>query len=105
MSRRSNSTEEPPTNGTDARKFDSIDSIDDGLYLLLDAVDSESIVDQVEIGIHSAAHVFVNHVKVAVHKGLDPSNYLLKLGDSNETDDQLRPAVQSRLGCATEILR
>jgi hypothetical protein len=65
------------------------------LYSLLDAVDSESIADEFDIGKHSKTHDFDNHLKVAVREGLDPSTSLAELADKTETDEQFQAMAAS----------
>jgi len=59
------------------------------VYSLLDAVDSESIADDYEIGKHSGKHDFENHVKVGIREGLDPSDSLDELAETTDSADQL----------------
>ncbi|GAB7092262.1 hypothetical protein JCM18237_25330 [Halorubrum luteum] len=65
------------------------------MYSLLDAVDSESIADQFDIGKYSSTHDFDNHLKIAVREGLDPSTSLAELADKIETDEQLEAMAAS----------
>ncbi|WP_135806363.1 IS4 family transposase [Halorussus marinus] len=58
-------------------------------YSLLDAVDSESIADDFEIGTYTAKHDFVNHLKVAVFEGVHPSDSLDELAERTDTHDEL----------------
>ena len=52
-------------------------------YSLLDAVASESIADDFEIGTYTAKHDFDNHLKTAVFKGINPSDSLAELSEKN----------------------
>jgi len=65
------------------------------LYSLLDAVDSESIADEFDIGKHSKTHDFDNHLTVAVREVLDPSTSLVELADKTETDEQFQAMAAS----------
>jgi hypothetical protein len=62
---------------------------------LLDAVDSESIADEFDIGKHSKTHDFDNHLTVAVREGVDPSTSLAELADKTETDEQFQAMAAS----------
>ena len=62
---------------------------------LLDAVDSESIADEFDIGKHSKTHDSDNHLTVAVREGLDPSTSLAELADKTETDEQFQAVTAS----------
>jgi len=95
MSVMSKSTDRPSVGEMNAANFNSTHSVSRELHSLLDAVDSESIADQFEIGRHSPTHDFDNHVKVAIREGLDPSSSLAELADKTETDDQLEAMAAS----------
>ena len=95
MSVHSNSSDRPSIEETQRGNFNSTHSVSRELYSLLDAVDSESIADEFDIGTHSKTHDFDNHVKVAVREGLDPSSSLAELADTTETDDQLQAMAAS----------
>jgi Transposase DDE domain. len=95
MSVHSNSADGPSAGRTNAANFNSTHSVSSELYSLLDAVDSESIADQFEIGKHSSTHDFDNHIKIAVREGLDPSSSLAELADKTETNDQLEAMAAS----------
>lgn len=82
-----NQRSEPSSGETNAVNFNSIHSVSRELYSLLDAVDSESIADEFDIGKHSKTHDFENHLTVAVRKGFDPSISLGELADKTETDE------------------
>jgi hypothetical protein len=71
------------------------------LFSLLEAVDSESIADDFEIGIHSKKHDFKSHVKVAIREGLYPSNSLAELEDKISVDDSLYEMSKSRVSVLT----
>ena len=98
MSVHSNSSDRPSIEETQRGNFNSTHSVSRELYSLLDAVDSESIADEFDIGTHSKTHDFDNHVKVAVREGLDPSSSLAELADTSETDDQLEAMAASTIG-------
>ena len=95
MSVVSTPTDRPSAGETNPENFNSTHSVSSELYSLLDAVDSESIADEFDIGKHSKKHDFDNHVKVAVREGLDPSSSLAELADKIETDDQLEVMAAS----------
>jgi len=59
-------------------------------YSLLDAVDSESIADDFEIGTYTAKHDFANHLKVAIFEGVHPSDSLAELAEKTEIHEELR---------------
>jgi hypothetical protein len=80
---------------TNAVKFNSTHSVSGELDSLLDAVDSESIADEFDIGKHSKTHDFDNHLTVAVREGVDPSTSLAELADKTETDEQLQAMAAS----------
>ena len=65
------------------------------MYSLLDGVDSESIADEFDIGIHNDKHDFDNHVNVAVREGLDPSSSLAELADKTAVDETLEHMPKS----------
>ena len=73
MSVISDENSEPSSGETNAVNFNSTHSVSRELYSLLDAVDSESIADEFDIGKHNKTHDFDNHLKIAVREGLDPS--------------------------------
>ncbi len=50
-------------------------------YSLLDAVDSESIANDFEIGTYTANHNFDNHLKTAVFDGINPSDSLAEISE------------------------
>jgi len=77
---------EPSSGETNAVNFNSTHPISRELDSLLDAVDSESIADEFDIGKHSKTHDFDNHLTVAVREGLDPSTSLAELADKTDTD-------------------
>jgi len=58
-------------------------------YSLLDAVDSEFIADDFEIGTHTARHDFDNHIKVAIFEGINPSDSLAELAEKTAIYDEL----------------
>ncbi len=58
-------------------------------YSLLDAVDSEFIADDFEIGTHTARHDFNNHLKVAIFEGVNPSDSLAELVEKTTIYDEL----------------
>jgi len=69
------------------------------VYSLVDAVDSESIADEFDIGTFSKTHDFDNHVKIAVREGIDPSDSLAELEETTHTDaamDEMAASTFSR---------
>ena len=58
-------------------------------YSLLDAVDSEFIADDFEIGTHTARHDFDNHLKVAIFERINPSGSLAELAEKTAIYDEL----------------
>lgn len=58
-------------------------------YSLLDAVDSEFIADDFEIGTYTTKHDFDNHLKVAIFEGDHPSDSLGELAEKTDTHDQV----------------
>jgi hypothetical protein len=74
---------------THAENFSLDQSTASAVYSLLDAVDSESIADEFDIGKHSKKHDFDNHLKVAVREGIDPSDSLAELEETTETDAEM----------------
>ena len=75
----------PSAGQTDAAYFNSDQTTAIAVYSLLDAVDSESIADEFDIGKHSTKHDFDNHLKVAVREGIDPSDSLAELEETTDT--------------------
>jgi len=69
---------------TYAKNFSLDQSTAGAVYSLLDAVDSESIADEFDIGKHSKKHHFDNHLKVAIREGIDPSDSLTELEESTD---------------------
>jgi hypothetical protein len=92
---------EPSSGETNAVNFNSTHPISRELYSLLDAVDSESIADEFDIGKHSKTYDFDNHLKIAVREGLDPSTSLAELADKTETDEQLQAMAASTFSRCT----
>ncbi len=101
MSVAPNSANKPSEDATAAHNINSTDSVADGLYSLLDAVDSESIADEFRIDVHSDKHDFTNHLEVAVREGLDPYSSLAELGDQTVVDDSLKHMPKSRFSKLT----
>ena len=95
MSVISDQNSEPSSGETNAVNFNSTHSVSRELDSLLDAVDSESIADEFDIGKHSKTHDFDNHLTVAVREGLDPSTSLAELADKTETDEQFQAVTAS----------
>ena len=95
MSVISDQNSEPSSGETNAVNFNSTHSVSRELDSLLDAVDSESIADEFDIGKHSKTHDFDNHLTVAVREGLDPSTSLAELADKTETDEQFQAMAAS----------
>ena len=59
------------------------------MHSLLDEVDSESIADDFEIGIHCEKHDFNNHLKVGIFEGVRPSDSLAELAEKTATHNVL----------------
>ena len=74
-------------------------------YLLLDAVDSESIADDFEIGTYTAKHHFANHLKVAILEGIHPSHSLAELAEKTDTHDELAYMAGSTFSRLTTTAR
>ena len=91
-----NPTDRPSAGETNARNISAVELVADAVYSLLDGVDSESIADEFDIGIHNDKHDFDNHVKVAVREGLDPSDSLAELADKTAVDETLEHMPKSR---------
>lgn len=64
-------------------------------YSLLDAVDSEFIAGQFDIGTYTNKHDFENHLKVGVFEGINPSDSLTELAERTATHDQLEEMAAS----------
>jgi len=79
----------PSPRESSASQFNPTHSVAEELYSLLDEVDSESIAEGFEIGIHSTTHDFDNHLKVGIFEGVDPSDSLAELAEKTATHDQL----------------
>ena len=58
-------------------------------YSLLDAVDSEFIAEQFDIGTYTQKHDFDNHLRVGIFEGVNPSDSLDELADKTDTHDQM----------------
>src|SRR6056297_877658 len=84
MTRCSEESVRSSSDATPAENFSLDKSTASAVYSLLDAVDSESIADEFDIGTHSKKHDFDNHVKVAVREGIDPSGSLGELEETTE---------------------
>jgi len=72
-----------------AENFSLDKSTASAVYSLLNAVDSECIADEFDIGKHSKKHDFDNHLKVAVREGVDPSDTLDELEETTGTDAKM----------------
>jgi len=96
MSVDSISTDRPSPEATNANNISTVELVADEVYSLLDSVDSESIADEFDIGIHNDKHGFDNHVKAAVREGLDPSSSLAELADKTAVDEALEHMPKSR---------
>jgi len=83
------------TGKTDAAYFNSDQITATAVYSLLNAVDSESITDEFDIGTHSKTHDFDNHVKVAVREGIDPSGSLAELEETTDTAAEMEKMAAS----------
>jgi citrate lyase gamma subunit len=79
----------PSPGESSASQFNPTHSVAEELYSLLDEVDSESIAEGFEIGIHTTKHDFDNHLKIGIFEGLDPSDSLAELAEKTATHDQL----------------
>jgi hypothetical protein len=64
-------------------------------YSLLDAVDSEFIADQFDIGTYTNKHDFENHLKIGILEGINPSDSLAELAEKTATHDQLTEMAAS----------
>ena len=58
-------------------------------YSLLDAVDSEVIAEQFDIGTYTEKHDFDNHLRIGVFEGINPSDSLDELAEKTDTHDQM----------------
>ena len=58
-------------------------------YSLLDAVDSEFIADQFDIGTYTNKHDFENHLKIGIFEGINPSDSLAELAEKTAIHAQL----------------
>lgn len=90
------STGGPSSDETNANNINSVETVTNELYSLLDAVDSESIAEEFDIGIHNETHDLDNYLKVAIREGLDPSSSLDELADKTAVDDSLEKMPKSR---------
>jgi len=64
-------------------------------YSLLDAVDSEYLVEDFEIGTPTAKHDFAIHLKVDIIEGVHPSDSLDELAEKTNTHDELESMAGS----------
>lgn len=67
----------------------SAPTVGTAFYSLLDAVDSESIATDFEIGTYTAKHDFDNHLKVAIFEGVHSSDSLAELAEKTDTHEQV----------------
>lgn len=67
----------------------SLSTVGTEFYSLLDAVDSEFIADDFEIGTHTTKHDFDNHLKVDIFEGVNPSDSLAELAEKTAIYDEL----------------
>jgi len=65
------------------------------VYSLFDAVDSESIVEEFDIGKYSKTHDLDNHIKIAVREGINPSDSLAELDKTTATDAAMEKMAAS----------
>jgi len=79
----------PPTGASATSQFNPAHSVGEELHSLLDEVDSESIADDFEIGIHCEKHDFNNHLKVGIFEGVRPSDSLAELAEKTATHNVL----------------
>jgi len=80
---------------THAENFSLDKSTAGAVYSLLDAVDSESIADEFNIGKHSKKHDYDNHLKIAVREGIDPSDSLAELEETTDTAAEMEKIAAS----------
>jgi hypothetical protein len=64
-------------------------------YSLLDAVDSESVAEQFDIGTYNKKHDFGNHLRIGVFEGVHPSDSLVELAEKTDTHDQMEYMADS----------
>jgi hypothetical protein len=102
MSVRSNSTDRPSEDVTNASNVNADKIVADELYPLLDAVDSKSIADEFRIGVHSDKRDFTSYVQVAICEGPDPSSSLAELENKTAVDDSLEHMPKSRFSELTD---
>jgi len=95
MAVHSNSQRRPSTEETDVAYFNPDQPTAEAVYSLLDAVDSESIAEEFDIGKHSNKHDFDNHLKVAVREGIDPSDSLAELEATTHTAAEMQKMAAS----------
>lgn len=96
MSVHSNSADQSLEDITNASNINAEEIAADELYLLLDALNSESIAEEFRIGIHSDNPDFTNRFKLAVPEGFDPSSSLAELEDKTPVEDSLEHMHKSR---------
>ncbi|WP_336326811.1 hypothetical protein [Halovenus sp. HT40] len=63
--------------------------------MLLDTVDSESVVDEFDIGKHSKKHDYDNHLKVAVREEINLSDSLAELEEATDTEAEMEKMADS----------
>jgi hypothetical protein len=92
------SAQRPSAGQTDASNISVDELVADEVYSLIDAVDSESIAEEFDIGIHTDTHDFENHLKVAVREGLDYRNRHRLCTASAPLSHPYRPVLQDSIG-------
>jgi len=95
MTRCSEESVRSSSDATPAENFSLDKSTASAVYSLLDAVDSESIANEFDIGTHSKTHDFDNHVKIAVREGINPSDSLAELQETTATDAAMEKMASS----------
>jgi len=70
-------------------------------YSLLDAVDSEFIAEQFDIGTYTQKHDFDNHLRVGVFERVNPSDSLDELAEKTNTHDRMASMAASTFSWRT----
>jgi len=84
-----------PGDASCAENFSLNQSTANAVYSLIDAVDSESIANEFDIGTYNKTHDFDNHVKIDVREGIDPSDSLAELEETTDTDAEMEHMAAS----------
>jgi len=95
MTRCSEESVRSSSDATPAENFSLDKPTASAVYSLLNAVDSESIANEFDIGEHSKSHELDNHVKIAVREGIDPSDSLAELEETTATDAAMEKMAAS----------